>query len=296
MIEPEASASDTWSLSQSSARRSLILCVIGALLGLTIAGVGLFTAKGTRVSAVPAEDVAIVNQVPILMSDYVQQLRALYDVSLSEATPTQKREALNGMVREELYVQRGVELGLQSDTIEIREALVGAVEALNAADATMAQPSEAELRTYYNKHITEFETEGVMTLADYILPTGTSAQRVEQAAAALRANKSDPIAHRTKVMLDGEEFYFAARIHLGGRLFAIARKLRSGAVSPPIGMPDGIHLLVMTKNEMPVPVPIDEVRDRLLASFVKVQTEVLTQANERFLHKRADIQLAKGFE
>jgi hypothetical protein len=47
------------------------------------------------------------------------------------------------MIREELYVQRGTELGLQADTVEVRQALVGAVEAQVAADATMAQPDEA---------------------------------------------------------------------------------------------------------------------------------------------------------
>jgi hypothetical protein len=57
---------DVWSLDRPNARRSLILCAAGALIGLGIAGLGLFTAQGTRTASVPAEDVALVNQVPIL--------------------------------------------------------------------------------------------------------------------------------------------------------------------------------------------------------------------------------------
>ena len=77
MNDASEPASGVWSLAKASTRRSLILCALGAILGLAIAGLGLFTARGTRTAAVPAEDAALVNQVPILMSDYVQQLRAL---------------------------------------------------------------------------------------------------------------------------------------------------------------------------------------------------------------------------
>ncbi len=292
--------SSIWSPTQSSARRSLILCALGALIGLAIAGVGLFTAKGTRMAAVPAEDVAIVNQVPILMSDYVQQLRSLYDVPLDRASQAQKRVALDGMVREELYVQRGVELGLQSDTVEVRDALVGAVEAQTAADAHMAQPSEAELRAYYQTHLAAFADEGVMEAADHVLARDTSAPAVATARAALAivgtSAASDRMRSPSDRMADGAEFYFAARLHLGDRLFAVARRLRSGQVSPPIAMPDGIHLLVMVRNTPPVPARFEDVRDKVLTAYVDAQAKLLTQANDRFLRKRADIQVARGYQ
>ena len=116
-------------LARHSERRSIMLCAIGAVGGLIVAGAGLFTAQGTRIAGVPAEDVAMVNQVPILMSDYVANLRAAKGVGLDKATPAQKKEILDQMIREELYVQRGIELGQQNDITEVRTALVGAVEA-----------------------------------------------------------------------------------------------------------------------------------------------------------------------
>jgi len=66
---------DKWSLAQPNARRSLILLAIGAVIGLGIAGFGLFTAKGTTSHAVPPEAAALVNQQPLLISDYVTQLQ-----------------------------------------------------------------------------------------------------------------------------------------------------------------------------------------------------------------------------
>ena len=285
-----------WSLASSGARRSLVLCALGALLGLAIAGLGLFTAKGTRTSSVPAEDVAVVNQVPILMSDYIQQLRALYDVSITQATPAQKRKTLDDMIREELYVQRGVELGMQSDTIEVRTALVGAVEAQSAADATMAQPSEEDLKRYYREHTDDFVSEGVMTLSDYVLPRDADIATIDAARAVMRAGGTAKGAKRTAAMADGDEFYFAARIHLGERLFAVARGLKAGDVSPPVRLPDGIHLLVMQRNLVPVAPPYSDVRDKVLTAYIHAQTNLLTAANERFLRKRADVQVAEDYK
>ena len=280
-----------WSLDQPSARRSLILCALGAIIGLMIAGFGLFTAKGTRTSVVPAEDVALVNGVPILRSDYIQQLRALYDVSLSGATPVQRRKTLDDMIREELVVQRGVELGLQSDTIEVRDALAGAVEAQTAADATMARPSEAELHAFYSAHRDEFADEGVMALADYRLPPGATSAMIADEVAALRAGKGSSVP-RSGAMSDGDEYYFAAKLHLGEQLFAVACNLKPGEVSRPVALPEGTHIVVMVKNTPPQAPPFEAVRDKVLAAAIAAQAKLLTAANARFLRKRADIRVA----
>jgi hypothetical protein len=281
-----------------NAGRTLILCATGALFGLVLAGFGLFTAHGTRTSVVPAEDVALVNGVPILMSDYLVQLGALYQVSLDGATPEQKRKVLDDMIREELYVQRGIELGMQSDTIEVRTALVGAVEQQATADATMAQPDEADLRAFYQQNAARYASAGTMELADYLAPAGSATSAVAE----LRAGEEAEVVmarralRRTTIFADGEEFYFAARIHLGDRLFETARTLTDGAVSDPVALPDGVHILVMKKNVPPVPQRYEDIRDKVLADWIAGQAKILTAGNERFLRKRADILVAAGFE
>src|SRR3974377_825048 len=47
-------------------RRSMLFLTLGALLGLAIAGYGLFTAKGIGSRSVPPQDLALVNERPIL--------------------------------------------------------------------------------------------------------------------------------------------------------------------------------------------------------------------------------------
>src|SRR5262249_44502889 len=116
-------------------RRGLVLMSLGAISGLVLAAIGLFTAKGTATLIVPPEDVALVNQQPIVRSDFLAQIQALYDVDYAHATPAQRRKVLDDMIREELFVQRGTELDVASADPTVRTAMVSSVEQQVATDA-----------------------------------------------------------------------------------------------------------------------------------------------------------------
>src|SRR3984957_93074 len=165
-----------------SSRRSFVLMSGGALVGLLMAGYSLFTARGTSTLIVPPEDVALVNQQPISRSDYLQQLQTLYNVDLQHATPAQRRKVLDDMIREELFVQRGKELDVSSTYLEVRAAMVNAVEQEIAADAVTTQPTEPQLRGYYAAHQARYASEGMMTVRDYVFPPGESSAAAQAAA------------------------------------------------------------------------------------------------------------------
>src|SRR6267154_1719995 len=149
-------------------KRSFFLAICGAVIGLLLAGYTLFTARGTSTLMVPAEDVALVNQQPISRSDYLMQLQSLYNIESSHATPEQRQKVLSDMIREELFVQRGKELDVASTDPDVRGALVNAVELEIASDAITSQPTEAALRAYYEAHLPQYATEGIMTVRDFI--------------------------------------------------------------------------------------------------------------------------------
>src|ERR1700735_4042136 len=107
MTEPNRKSPNAWlDAANLNYTRALVLMAFGAVAGLVLAAIGLFTAKGTSTLVVPPEDVALVNQQPIVPSDYVAQLRTLYDTDLTHATPEQRKSVLDDMIREELFVQR----------------------------------------------------------------------------------------------------------------------------------------------------------------------------------------------
>jgi len=268
----------------------------GALAGLLMAGYSLFTARGTSTLAVPAEDVALVNQQPISRSDYLQQLQTLFGVDFQHATAAQRRKVLDDMIREELFVQRGKELDVASTDPEVRAALVNAVELEIAADAVTSQPSEAQLRAYYAAHQARYASEGVMTVRDYVFASG-DAKTAAEAALALQTGPATPAqlarwqaADSGKVA--GEEFYFAAKIHLGDPLFGAVRELPDGGVSAPIALPDAVHVLYMVRNKKPVPFDFAAARDQVLTDYRNDAIGHLRTGDEAFLRKRANVLIA----
>ena len=151
-------------------RRSLLLLAIGAITGIAIAGYGLFTAKGTRIHGVPAEAIALVNQRPILRSDFVTQVQTLYSERFADTTPAQRQSVLDDMIDEELTVQRGLEVDLPSFDPEVRSALVAGVELQLFADVLAQKPTEAQLQAYYDANRAKFIRDGQMQVRDLLAP------------------------------------------------------------------------------------------------------------------------------
>lgn len=284
-----------WATHRPIARRSMLFAAVGAVIGLAIAGYGLFTAQGTRTANVPPEDAALVNNVPILRADLIAQVAALYTIPFAQATRAQKQKVLDDMIREELYVQRGVEMGLSNDDIDVRQALVQATEGSIAQDAMTAKPSEEELTQWYHAHRAKYASEGMMTLHEWVAPRGADARRM---VAALRGGAAPAsLGLKTSGRVDdGEEFYFAAEEHLGKPIFAIARTLKDGAVSDPIPARTAVHILQMVQNKRPIPTPYAEARAQVLSDFLADKIGRLQEGNKHFLKKRADVKIASDLQ
>jgi hypothetical protein len=299
-IEPSVVASEWRDIRKVSPKRSLILMAIGALIGLGVAGYALFTAKGTSTLVVPPEDVALVNQQPISRSDFLIQLQTLFSVDLAHSTAAERQKVLGDMIREELFVQRAKELDVAAIDPDVRAAMVNAVEQEIAADAITTRPSDDKLRAVYRANPARYASEGTMTVRDLVFPAQPP-ERVSQAASALKAGgPADAIfarfgGHDSRRTRD-EEFYFAAKIHLGDRDFAVARALTSGGVSAPLAEADGVHLLYMVKNKPPVPMAFVQARDQVLSDYRNDAIARLRIGDEAFFRNRANILIARDLK
>ena len=282
--------------SQISDARSFVLMAAGVLIGLVLAGYSLFTARSASTLIVPAEDVALVNQQPVSRADYLALLQTLYGVDLSHATQEQRRKVLDDMIREELFVQRGKELDVASTDPDVRSALVNAVELEIAENAITSQPSEAALRQFFETHPDRYVSEGVMQVRDLVFPAAALGELPHEPAALKRAiGDAGMLAHlngRDSGKTKGEEFYFAAKIHLGDELFAAARDLGNGEVSRPIQLSDGIHVLDMEQNRHPVPFGFAAARPQVLSDYRNQAVDKLKLSGESFLRKRANVLIA----
>jgi parvulin-like peptidyl-prolyl isomerase len=269
--------------------RGVTLMALGALVGLFLAAYSLFTAKGTSTLIVPPEDVAMVNQQPVNRSDYLAQLKALYDVDPAHATAQQRRAVLDGMIREELFVQRGIELDVSASDPAVRMALVSAVEQQNATDAMTAVPAADKLLAYYNANKARYSSDGYFTAREIVFPAGAAIEAArglgaDQAMARFGGHDSKRIA--------GPEFYFAAAIHLGSPLAKLAMALPDGGVSAPVTLPDGIHVLYMEKNVRPEAMEFAKAQAKVLEDYRLENAKRMQLHEQEFLRKRANILIA----
>lgn len=279
---------------QVSLARSLVLSGIAAVIGIGLAGYALFTAKGTSTLVVPPEDVALVNQQPIARSDFDLQLRAIYgQVDINKLSKADRTKVLDSMIREELFVQRGKELDVASVDTDVRAAMVAAVEAGIAADVMASNPTDEKLRGWYESHKDTYSNEGVMTARDLVFPADTAA--AAQKALSSGTSPDAAIAQfkgKDSGKLNGEEFYFAAKIHLGDPLFAIARALPNRGASAPTAAADGVHVVYMVANKPPVPLSFQEAYSRIRGDYQKASVERVQKADEGFFRKRANVLIA----
>jgi len=306
----DQSSEDFFDLSKPHVRRSMALLALGALLGLAVAGYGLFTAKGTRSRSVPPEDVALVNNRPILRSDFMTQVQTELAAPFTQSMPEQRAKTLQDMVAEELQVQRGLELDLPSFDPDVRTALVAGVQLEATADVLAQQPTDQELRAYYEAHKDRYIGEGVLRMRDLVAKSGaaTAAEQVmanaQRAVTALRAGMpveqavqryqlEDSGALMAAGHVDTDEiFEFAARAKLAREIYAASATLHDGQVSDPIRQSDGVHVVVMLQHHMPVREDYATAADQVWTDYKNEAQARMRETNVRYLRNRADILLS----
>jgi hypothetical protein len=287
-----------------SSARALILCACGAMVGLGIAAYGLFTASGTSTSSIAPENIATVNRRPILRSDFMAQLEMETGKSLREASREDQLQVLDEMVREELLVQRALELDFGETDQNVRTALVTAVSDQAIAEVTTSHPSPQQLREYYDRNPLKWASEGTMSLRDFIVSPArrgpdTSLLRAQTLARQLRSGSpaADLVARHEiqEVSHQIDEYYFTLAYRLGSRLFDAIRSLRAGEVSEPLQSKDGVHLVLVEKNDMPIPYSFEQAYSRISSDY-NSDAQAKRMANTiQFLRNRSTIQIATDY-
>jgi len=305
MTESKDGVSGFFRPGEQNTPRSLTAYAVGALTGLCIAGYGLFTAAGTSTGAIPPEDLALVNQRPILRSDFVNQLESETGVSFGQTSASDRAHVLEEMIREELLVQRGLELDFAETDQTTRNALVSSVSQQATVQVTTSEPTEAQLRAFYDRHKDKYTTDGVMAVRNLFAPAElnaaplVAASRLDAARAALLAGASAEEAMSRFALREAqrydEDYYFAAKYRLGDALFDKVRDLNDGEVSPPVALPDGIHIVLMVKNHKPVALGFEASRAQIFSDYKAAAQEDTLNSTLAFLRKRSTIRIADDY-
>lgn len=302
---------ELFDFSKSDNRRSFALLAIGAIVGLGIAGYGLFTASGTVTNNVPPEYVAIVNQRPIYRSDFNLQLQSLYDVAPERATAEQKHKVLEDMLNEELLVQRGLETDLAAFDQDVRAALVAGMETDMYASVRGKQHSEAELNAYYQQHTADYASPASTRLRDLIVAEvayeqqPAHSQRLSAAVAALRQGMAVDTAIKRFHLRDSGHFQEAGKPDLNPiydyvlkdrlpeKVYAAVTRLKSGEVSDPIQAADGEHIVVVAEQQPSIVGTFAEVRGQVDGDLTRAEEQRVWDSTMKYLLSKSVILLGK---
>jgi hypothetical protein len=140
----------------------------GALLGIALAAAGL--AARPAQARLPDDAVAVVNGYPIRRADYDSALAALASERRGELDPALRRHVLDRLIEEELLVQAALDLGLARHDRRVRSDLSSAAIGFLVDAPEGREPSEAELRAFFDEHTGAFTTDALLEVEE--VPSG----------------------------------------------------------------------------------------------------------------------------
>jgi hypothetical protein len=280
------------------------------LLGLVLAATCLLRKSVPRQTAVAPGYAALVNGQGVLMSDFMSETQTEMEKPFTETTAAERARVLHQMIDEELLVQRALVLNLPERATEVRTALADAVNAQAAALALAAQPTEAALFAYYQKHRARYESYGSMQLRDLALHVG-GFQNIDQTFSQAEADAIEAVYQlRSGASVDyvsehfgfadsgrvgrGPELDFAAKLHLGSQLYQIAQRMSTGQVSDPIPTADGVHVLIMEVRQPPAVEDFPRARAQVYSDYRQALVRQADRANLDILRRQARVLVAPG--
>ena len=284
-----------------SPHRSLALLALGTLVGLSLAGYGLFSTPVSNSTALPPGAVARVNQGQILLTDFRTQTETLYDTSFDKTTLVQRKLVLDSMIAEELLVQRGLEIGLPNTNAEVRDALVSAVNLQSTTDVEARPPTEEQLRAYHAAHPERYVSIGSMRVHDLVIPLTDNTKSVEamrraqQAVRALRQGKRvaaviETFSLQANPRVGGEvQFDVAVKRFLGEVLYSVASELGAGKTSEPVATPEGVHILHSVARTPSVALDFASTKAQVASDYKRDTRQRAQQEYARFLREKATV-------
>jgi parvulin-like peptidyl-prolyl isomerase len=130
------------------------------------------------------------DRVVVITVAEVEAQRATWEARWGRPPTEQELQGtLDQLVREQVLAQEAIRMGLDKDDVVIRRRLVQKVEFLTDGLATLQQPSEQDLRSYYAERKDEYQFPAQVTFAHvFFSPDSRGATRAEaDARAALDA-------------------------------------------------------------------------------------------------------------
>lgn len=280
-------------------RRPTVLLAGGAVLGALLAAAGLTASTGTTL---PPDVIAMVNQSPIRTEDYVRMCEAVAADRRSPLEAADRERVLDRLIEEELLVQRGLTLDLPRLDRRVRADLTQTVIDGIASQASDREPTDGELRAFFDAHRDVFAGPGRLRVRQVFVRVATpndpaALARADQAAQRLRGGESidavqaslgdPPLAPLPDAALPPNKL----RDYLGPTALRTALELDVGEVSDPVRSGTGYHVLEVVERQPDSAPALDDVRPQVIAEFRRQASEQALRAYLDDLRAGADVRV-----
>ncbi len=301
VVEPDLrSPSELKEAAPSPSQRASWFLALGSLAGVTLALAGLVRTDLPR-SRLPAGVVARVNGDWIPQQEYERTLEALARDRRAPLAAEDRKLALDRLIDETLLLQRALELDLARTDPRARRALVSAVLESAAAAGDQAEPTETELRRFYEAEKAWFQGQERLRVrqiwirAESDSENTNAAQRAQRAYERVRAGEEFAAVKRElgdpELPALPDDLLPPTKLadYLGPTPLRTALELPVGAVSAPVRSTRGYHVLQVVERVADPPPPLEEIRPQVLAEFRRRASEQALRTYLDELRARATI-------
>jgi len=263
--------------------RGNVALAAGVIVGLGLAMAGLID-EPLPGTGLPPGAAAVVNGHAIAADDLERAVAALDADRRTPADATERARLLDRLIEEELLLQHAIDLDLVRRDPRVRGQLVAGVVEAVVAEADASEPSEDELRAFYEANRGYFSRPGRLRVRRYRMAGSdeTARARAEETARALRAGRVPAGADASAIPIPDALLPLGKlEQYLGPTLTAAAARLETGVPSQPIAHAGAWQVLQVLEREPDTTPPFDEIRSA-------VREEARRRAGEEALRRYLD--------
>jgi len=228
---------------------------------------GLYARYGARTESASKEIVVSAPQIELLSSLWKRQWRR-------PPTPQELDGLIQSFIREEVLYREALAMGLDRDDTVVRRRLAQKIEFLVQDLATQGEPSEQQLRAFFEEHPEIFEEPARITFSHVYINVdqhgGDSETVAKEVLARLEAG-GDPDVLGDRFMLQRDYLRKSpsevAR-HFGSQFAEEVFEIAPGTWQGPVPSGYGLHLVLVESLEDSFLPPLEDVRGEVRDEFL----------------------------